>query len=135
MAELPDTDPRLLGALKVLVGQVQHIARRGLSGPVLDEIEEHIATFRMGFRSHHGADFPEMVIFYLPSVPFLILYRRDLDTDQVRIKMHDLIRFLQQTHRNIHAIEIAAAIKRCWPSYDAPIESLRRDPKILRPVH
>jgi hypothetical protein len=130
MTDIDTQDPRAIAAMYELTKAVGNFVGQPLDSRAIAAIKRVIKDHRVAFKYKHGYEFPHLNPFVLPSIKFIVLYRADLDNQAIRNKLLLLIRQLGEHHASVSAIELAKAVKECWPHYEAPIEEYRKDPKL-----
>lgn len=129
--DLPtDEDPRLVTSMEEMRTKLQclYLSSRSFDPALVDHAEQLVYDHRARFKTAHGFSFPPMAAFVLPSLQLILFYRTDLNDQEVRGKLVQLARDLAIRGVRVSAVEFAAAVVRCWPSYKPPIEELRQDP-------
>jgi hypothetical protein len=125
---LDDDDPRLNASANALQARLQPFVGLNFDASRLEQICEIVREHRIAFKREHGAEFPPLVPFVLPSVRFIHFVRADLEDQIIRNQLRNLIVQLSRRQVLPSAIELAAAVRQCWPRYRPPIEEFRADP-------
>jgi hypothetical protein len=125
MSELPYEDQRVQYALQQLMRRLEGYVGQPLTDSTLFAIRSLIEQTRTEFKMEHQHEFPLLVPLILPASGFVAWFRQDLDDDEIRIKVLNLLRELSMAGLPISAIELATAMKLAWPSYNPPIEEYR----------
>ena len=135
MRELDPNDPLLLAAANDLSVKLQPFVGQHFDAGNLDEICDLVQQHRRAFRRQHDADFPPLLPFVLPSIRYIHFVRADIDDQEIRIQLRNLL--VQLSRRGVlpPAIEIVKAINLCWPQYRPPIEEFRADPLMQQSLH
>jgi len=130
MAELPEDDPRLGEALQELGRALNRYLGQPMNQQTLMDITFDVDYARAKFKTMHGHDFPPLKPFLLPSSGFIVLYRTDIDDEQIQQKVLFLLRDFARANIPVVTQELAAAIKHVWPHYQPPIEDIQRISKV-----
>jgi hypothetical protein len=96
---------------------------------LIDRVQYIVSDHAAKFKAEYGYEFPPLATFVLPSARFIICCRRDLEDKEIH---QQLLMWLRQfAAKGIHpsAMEVAHAVRQCWPNYKPPIEVLRKDPR------
>lgn len=135
MVELEDDDPRLIVSANKLLERLQPFVGRNFDAANLDAICELVQDHRVAFRREHNADFPPLVPFVLPSLKFIHFVRADIEDKEIHIQLRNLLVQLSRRGALPSAMEVAKAVKLCWPRYEPPIEHIRADPLMKQRLH
>lgn len=131
-AELDTQDPRVTASLKLLGTRLSNFLYFPFDGRTVELMERIVQEHRAEFKRDHGYEFPPLVPFVLPSVKFIVFYRADLEDQAIHDKMLMLLRQFAERKAKVSEIELAFAIKSCWPHYRPPIETMRKNPRVGR---
>ena len=126
MNELPEDDPRVLDAFRVLMDRLSTFVGKPLDNSTVLAICSTIEQTRNEFKRKHQHDFPPLVPLILPTSGFIAWFRQDLDNEQIRIKVLNLLRELTINKLPVGAHELATAMKLAWPLYQLPIEEFKK---------
>jgi hypothetical protein len=126
MSELPYEDPRVQYALQQLMRRLETYVGQPLENATLLAIRSLIEQTRTEFKLEFQHEFPLLVPLILPASGFVAWFRQDLDDDEIRIKVLNLLRELTMFNLPISAMELATAMKLAWPHYQPPIEYYRQ---------
>lgn len=130
MSELEEGDPRNTAEVNALLLHVNRIFQgRPFSGSLVEQINEVIAQHAILFKQRYGHEFPPLTPLVLPASKQIVLYRKDLDDETIRLKLMFLLRAFAMERIPVSVMELAIAVKYCWPKYTAPIEDIRADRK------
>lgn len=134
MAELPEGDFRLTNGLNDLLSRLRVQVERGT--PTWDELRDIAYNHRMDFKRETGYDFPRVSPFYLPSVRFAAFFPSDRDEQTAGLQVHLVLRDLATKGFKVSALEVATAVKKCWPHIKhLAVEDKRKDPKLVGQLH
>jgi hypothetical protein len=134
--ELEDDDPRLIKSANELLAELQPFVGRHFDAGNVERICELVQQHRIAFKREYGAEFPPMVPFVLPSLKFIHFVRADIEDQEIRIQLRNLLVQLSRRPNALpSALEIAKAVKQCWPRYRPPIEEFRADPLMQERLH
>ena len=122
MAELPEDDPRVGEALQLLMRRVSKFVGYPLNESTVLAIRSVIEQTRNEFKRDYQHELSPLVPLILPTSWFIAWFRQDLDSEQVRIKVLNLLRELTINRLPIGTQELAMAMKLAWPLYEPPIE-------------
>jgi len=125
MNELPEDDQRLIDALELLMQRLSKFVGQTLTNSTVLAIRSTIEQTRSDFKRNHQYDFPPLVPLILPTSGFIAWFRQDLDDEEIRIKVLNLLRELTINRLPVGAYELAQAMKLAWPSYKPDIEGYR----------
>jgi len=128
MVELEDNDPRLITATNDLLKRLEPFVGQDFGVQNIERICEIVRDHRAEFRRENQADFPVLVPFVLPSLRFIHFVRPDIEDKEIRIQLRNLLVQLSRRQLLPAAIEVATAVRQCWPRYKPPIEEFRVDP-------
>lgn len=134
MAELPEDDYRLTKGLNNLLDRLRVQMERGT--PSWDQLLYIAYNHRMDFKRETGYDFPRVSPFYLPSVRFAAFFLSDRDEQSAGLQVHIVLRDLATKGFTVSALEVAAAVRKCWPHIKhLAVEDKRKDPKLVGQLH
>lgn len=125
MSELPPDDPRVMDALNTLMVRMGTFIGQPLTRTTVDDIRDVITHVRTEFKKWHNHDFPRIVPLILPRSRFIAWFREDLDNDEIRIHVLNLLREFTVKKIPVSEFELAQAMRLAWPSYEPPIEFYR----------
>ena len=131
MPMLENNDERVQNGLRELGQALSRFVTNFVSfdQSLVDRVDYIVKDHASKFKAEHGYEFPPLGLCVLPSARFIICCRRHLDDAVIH---NQLLMWLRQVaSKGVHpsAIEVAVAIRRCWPGYKPPIESYRKDTK------
>jgi hypothetical protein len=128
MSELEVEDERVQDALRQLMWRLGTFIGESLTESTMYAIRSTVEQTRTTFKTTHGYDFPPLAPLILPSSQFIAWFRQDLDNDEVRIKVLNLLREFSIKKIPVKEHELAMAMKLTWPSYnhDGDIEFYRQ---------
>lgn len=94
---------------------------------LIERVQYVVRDHAAKFKAETGYEFPPLATFVLPSARFIICCRRDLEDKEIHNQL--LVWLRQFASKGIHpsAMEVAHAVRQCWPNYKPPIEALRKD--------
>lgn len=135
MIELESQDPRVIKAMNHLAKVLSSfVDNKDFNALNLEAMRDIVDGHYDSFRREHGATFPRLTLFALPSVRFVVFYRYELEQEEIRRKMLMLLRQFAVRRIRISAMELASAITKAWPFYrpEEVIVDARKDPKGYR---
>jgi len=136
MIELEDNDPRLIRATNDLLERLRPFVGQHFDALNVERICEIVRDHRAEFRRENQADFPPLVPFVLPSLKFIHFVRPDIDNKEIQIQLRNLLVQLSRRPNVLpSALEVATAVRQCWPKYEPPIEVFRTDPLMKTRLH
>jgi hypothetical protein len=130
MSELPEDDPRVQQYLQMLMDLLADCVGTPLTTASITVMREVIDDARTEFKQKFGHELPPLVPLVLPLSRFIAWFRQDLDSDEVRIKVLNLLREFYVKRIPVSAFELARAMKLTWPSYEPPIEFYRNSRQV-----
>jgi hypothetical protein len=129
MAMLDNSDERVQAAYRELSATLGRFVASfaKFDQSLIDQVKYVVKEHATKFKVEHGYEFPPLGLFVLPTARFIICARRDLDDKEIH--NHLLVWLRQFASKGIHpsAMEVAVAVRQCWPHYRPPIEAYRRD--------
>lgn len=125
MSELPEDDPRVEKTLAVLMTRMTVFIGYPLTETTINSIRTLVQHTRSDFKANFGHEFPAIAPLILPRSQFIAWFRQDLDSDEVRIKVLNLLREFYVKRIPVSAFELAQAMKLIWPQYEPPLEYYR----------
>jgi hypothetical protein len=122
LSELPEDDPRVQKYLQSLMSLFADCIGEPLTSASVNTMRELIDDARTEFKKRFGHELPPMVPLVLPRSRFIAWFREDLESDEVRIKVLNLLREFSVKKIPVSAFELAQAMRLTWPKYEPPIE-------------
>jgi hypothetical protein len=126
MSELPLDDERVKNALENLMARLGSFIGQPLTSSTLYHIRQVINYNRTDFKKNYGHEFPAIVPLILPKSQFIAWFREDLDNEEIRIKVLNLLREFAVKRIPVSAFELAQAMRFAWPKYEPPIEEYQK---------
>jgi hypothetical protein len=119
MSELAVEDERVQNALEQLMHRLRSYIGEPLTEITMHAIRGAVEEARTEFKKTYSHEFPPLVPLILPSSRFVAWFRQDLENDEVRIKVLNLLREFSLKKIPVSAFELSQAMRLTWPQYNA----------------